>query len=1021
MRAMRTIVGLGLLAAASNCIAQQYGFEQWTPEDGLAQSQVRRLALDRDGRLWVATLGGASVFDGIDFTNHGVQQGLPEAQVSAMLADADGSMWLGSGASLVYVQGLRHTRIDLPADAEGARIEALARDATGRMLIATDGAGVRVFNNNAFGLLEGYPTDTARSARSLLVLADGRIYIGLRDGLLLWEQGRCRRINLGDPAPKSVSATALAPDGSVWVSTYGDGLFRIAAGGSVRVFTEEDGLLQDNVRSVTVDALGRTWASTKFGLNRMDPIAADSFRVRSFTVHQGLPNDNVYCTLEDGHGQLWIGTDGGGLLRFAGDRFVTWTVKEGLCSDLVMTLVADAQGDIWLGTYGSGVCRKDGMAMITTLEGLPNNTVWCSLLDRNGRLWFGTSGGLCRIESGAVVIPDSDAALTDMRVLSLLQDAAGNIWCGTRDGVSVIDSTGSVVHHRSGVRGPGRSVRSMLQTNDGTVWLGSDDGLFAASNGQFTRYSTTDGLSDNTVLSLALDGDGRMWIGTANGIAIKDGRTFSTLRLGNDPGSNYVDILRIDSNGTGWAGTNNGIFRFRPRLLPQQASSIEHINARDGLLGAECNLNAAYQDSAGRMWIGTASGLVVHDPRRAANPPYTALPFCTINGIRSFLQASDWKGQCDSVDQLTNLPIGLRLDHRRHYLTFDYGGVALYDPEAIRFRYMLAGYDADWLPETEARFASYSNLPQGEYTFMAAVRYGQGAWSPSANFRFVILPPFWLTWWFLALCVVVVAGALYGIMRWRAAQRARGEKTRQLMLRSRMLQLEQQALNANMNRHFVFNALNSIQYYINRQDRTAANRYLTSFAKLIRMNLDASQSDTVTLAEELERLELYLGLEHMRFKDKFRYTLETADTVDTSNVHLPAMMLQPYVENSIWHGILPMDRQGSVSISVTPGAPGWVTVTIADDGIGVQESLKGKADGAEDHISKGIEITKGRADVLRSLHLSDIRIQGPEQSHNAAGLVTGTQVKIDLPLGNGTNKPANGLMQAERATTFGLS
>ncbi|MBK7555789.1 MAG: histidine kinase [Flavobacteriales bacterium] len=1018
---MRILIMSFLLSVTTAVIAQQYGFEQWSPEDGLAQSQVRRLALDRDGRLWIATIGGASVFDGRSFTNHGVQQGLPEAQVGAMLAASDGSMWLAAGASLVRVKGLLHERIDLPEEVDGARIEALAFDASGRMLIATDGAGVRTYANGVFGMLEGYPTDTARSARTLLLLADGSVYIGLRDGLLLWKAGHCVEVALGDPAPKNVSSTVLAHDGSVWVSTYGDGVYRIGTDGRMNVFTEEEGLLQDNVRSVTVDALGRIWASTKFGLNRLDPVVADSFRVRSFTVHQGLPNDNVYCTLEDGHGQLWIGTDGGGLLRFAGDRFVTYTVKDGLCSDLVMTISADKNGDLWLGTYGSGVCRWDGMAMITTLEGLPNNTVWCSLLDRSGRHWFGTSSGLCRIEDGAVVLPDSDAALVDMRVLSLLQDAKGNIWCGTREGVSVIDSTGDVVHHRSGGRGPGSSVRSMIQDREGTIWLGSDDGLFAARNGLFTRYSTTDGICDNTVLSLTMDGDGRIWIGTANGITIKDGNTFTSLRLGEDPGSNYVDLLFVDGNGTGWAGTNNGIYRFRPRLLPQQTASIEHINTRDGLLGTECNLNAGYLDAYDRMWIGTASGLVMHDHRRAANPPYTTLPTCSISGIRSFLQPSEWKGQCDSLDRVTGLPVGLHLDHRKHYLTFDYTGVALHDPEAIRFRYMLAGYDADWLPETEARFASYSNLPHGEYTFMAAVRYGQGAWSPSATFQFVILPPFWLTWWFVALCVLAAGGSLFGIMRWRAAIRARSEKTRQLLLRSRMLQLEQQALNANMNRHFVFNALNSIQYYINRQDRTAANKYLTSFAKLIRKNLDASQSDTVTLAEELERLELYLTLEHMRFKDKFRYSVEIDERVDTSNVHLPAMMLQPYVENSIWHGILPMDRQGAVLIRVQTGEEGRVKVTIADDGIGVQESLKGKGNGTEDHISRGIEITKGRADVLRSLHLSDIRISGPEQSHDPAGQVTGTKVDIELPLGNGGKKVANGLNTPERAYTFDVS
>lgn len=1008
---------MGSLLCGLGTFAQQYGFEQWTPEDGLAQSQVRRMALDREGRLWIATLGGVSVFDGSEFSNHGVQEGLPDPQVGALLADPAGGMWLGCGSSLIHINGHRITRNDLPASMEGARIEALLRTDDGRFLLATDGAGVIERRGTAFAPLEGWPQDTARTIRALLQLTDGSLLVGMRDGLLRWRNGRCDRVAL-DGRDLSISSLTMDAERAVWISTYGDGIFRWDASGKIRGFDADDGLLQDNVRWVMVDGSGRAWASSKLGLNRIEQLDPDSFRVRSFMIHQGMPNDNVYCTLEDDHGQLWIGTDGGGLLRFAGDRFVTLTTKEGLCSDLIMTMGRDASGAEWIGTYGNGICRLDGMAMITTLEGLPNNTVWCNLLDSRGRHWWGTSDGLCLVEKGTVRLPEEDILLTDNRVLALMEDRNGNIWCGTRDGVSVIDPTGDVVHHRAGGNGPGRSVRSLVEDAAGNVWLGSENGLYRVRHGRFERFSSENGLPDNTVMTLAIDGAQRLWIGTANGVAIRSDSGIVTIRLGDDPGSNYVDMLHIDANGTGWAGTNNGIYRFRPKLLPAQMGSIERINARDGLLGTECNLNAYYLDTLGRTWIGTASGLVMHDPRRRSNPPYTKLPFCTIGGVRSFLQASDWKGQCDSLDSTSGLPMGLRLDHRKHYLTFDYGSVALHEPEAVRYRYMLAGYDADWLPETEARFASYSNLPHGEYTFKVAARYGQGAWSPEASFAFVILPPFWLTWWFIGGCVLAVAVLLYGIMRWRAMQRARSEKTKQLMLRSRMLQLEQQALNANMNRHFVFNALNSIQYYINRQDRTAANRYLTSFAKLIRKNLDASQSDTVSLAEELERLELYLTLEHMRFKDKFRYTLQINDDVDLHDIHLPAMMLQPYVENSIWHGILPMERQGEVIINVTNSGHGTVLVSVEDDGIGVQESLKGKTNGTEDHISKGIEITKGRADVLRSLNLSDIRIEGPEQVHGPGGQVAGTRVRIELPLGNGSKKVANGLRSAGTGLTF---
>jgi LytS/YehU family sensor histidine kinase len=250
------------------------------------------------------------------------------------------------------------------------------------------------------------------------------------------------------------------------------------------------------------------------------------------------------------------------------------------------------------------------------------------------------------------------------------------------------------------------------------------------------------------------------------------------------------------------------------------------------------------------------------------------------------------------------------------------------------------------------------------------------------------------------LCAAALGGSIYTVAYFRKLRRRRAERTRQLVLRSRMLQLEQQALNANMNRHFIFNALNSIQYCINRQDRTMANKYLTSFAKLIRKNLDASQNDTTSLADELSRLELYLLLERMRFKDKFEYSVSIAPNVEASSVAIPAMMLQPYVENSIWHGILPMTGPGRVEITVENAEPGRTRINITDNGVGIDRSINDKAEAESDHISRGIEITKGRAEILRKLGLSDIRILGPEQTMDREGR-TGTRVVIDLPSGTG--------------------
>ena len=1014
VRAACGVAWLMLYLAVHSAQGQQYAFNQVLPKDGLAQSQVRCMAQDAQGYLWFGTLGGASRFRGLLFQNYALQEGLPDAQVSAMAVDPSGVLWMGSGGVLVRVEGRTLVPLALPSSNDGARIMGLVADSMGRVFIGTDGGGMFVSDGQGIKPLSGYPADTAAQVRAVLLLRDGGLLIGLRNGLVHWKDGASKRVDLGEATPVIISALAQARNGDWWVGTFGNGVYRIGKDGTRTEYDEESGLLQNNVRCLLVDDRDRLWVGTKLGLN-----VFDGGRPRVFTVHQGMPNDNIQCAFQDAEGNLWFGTDGAGVLKYLGDRFITYTTRDGLCSDLVMSITADAQGDLWVGTYDNGICRQDAMAMITTLDGLPNNTIWCGLLDRDGSLWFGTSDGLAHIRNGLIVRTPGADPLLGQRVFALYQDGSGALWCGTREGLCLLRPDGTAKMYASGPDGPGRSVRAIIPDPGRGLWLATDQGLYLFKDEAFRKYTTTEGLCDNSVLCLVRDGKGRIWSGTANGLSCFDGTAFRTLRAAADFGSNYIDLLINDDRGRIWAGTNNGLFLFDPDSVLANPDAIERIGLVDGLRSLEFNLNAAFKGRQGRLLFGSTGGLVLHDiDRHGASAPIAA-PRIHITGVRSFLQPTDWKDQSEGVDG-NGLPIGLHLGYRRHYLTFDYTAISLSKPERVTYRYRLNGYDPDWLPATDARFASYSNLPHGEYTFEVIASIAPGVWSQPASIAFLIDPPYWYRWWFFLVCAVLLAGVLFGIQRYRTVRRERLDRTRHLMLRSRMLQLEQQALNANMNRHFVFNALNSIQFHINRQDRATASKYLTSFAKLIRKNLDASENDTTTLAEELERLELYLNLEHMRFKDKFRYTIEIDPMVDRANVMLPAMMLQPYVENSIWHGILPMGRQGHVRISAAPAEEaGRVAVCIEDDGIGVDHSRRAKQEANGDHISRGIEITKGRADVLRRLGLADIRIHGPEQWHDpGTGAVLGTRVRIELPVTGPAKKTGEHLRTGRSPLTF---
>jgi ligand-binding sensor domain-containing protein len=212
--------------------AQQYAFTQFTPREGLAQSQVRCMAQDAQGYLWFGTLGGASRFDGHAFTNYALQEGLPEAQVNAMLAAHDGTFWLAAGSSLARFDGQHMRTVPMPKSASNSRVLALAENADGDLFIATEGAGVFRKRQDRFAPLEGSRSDTIANVRALLALPDGSLLIGARNGLFKWKDGSYTTIALGGTT-ESVSALAQGKNSDLWIGTFGGGVFRIDANGSV--------------------------------------------------------------------------------------------------------------------------------------------------------------------------------------------------------------------------------------------------------------------------------------------------------------------------------------------------------------------------------------------------------------------------------------------------------------------------------------------------------------------------------------------------------------------------------------------------------------------------------------------------------------------------------------------------------------------------------------------------------------------------------------------------------------------
>jgi hypothetical protein len=371
-------------------------------------------------------------------------------------------------------------------------------------------------------------------------------------------------------------------------------------------------------------------------------------------------------------------------------------------------------------------------------------------------------------------------------------------------------------------------------------------------------------------------------------------------------------------------------------------------------------------------------------------------PGIVLSYIQLNLQNVDWtKWDNLTLDQTTGLPIDLKVDHKHNHFTFHFTGISNSHPDEVRYRYMLEGFDETWQALTPNSFATYSNLPYDQFVFKVMAIGRDGIESETLSYPFEIEPPFWYTWWFITLEIVTGLIIISLIYRWRRKTLITRHEKEKFEMRAKMLALEQESLNSSMNRHFIFNALNSIQYYINRQDRLSANKYLSDFAKLIRKNLDSSNDNLTTLRDELERLELYLRLEHMRFKDKFEYSIVVDPDLDQDAIKVPAMLLQPFLENSIWHGILPKNAPGRVDVKVVRKNDS-IEFTITDDGIGIESSLANKS-GTDSHISKGMAITSGRIDLIKLMTSQHIELQGPYQLAADGDRPPGTRVKIILP------------------------
>ena len=996
---IRAFIWISIIAMAllpSRFYAQQYTFIPFGIKEGLVQSQVRCLTQDHRGFIWAGTLGGLSRFDGRTFQNFDRNSGLLNNQVNCVIELEDGTMAMGCNGSIALHNGLGIVGVPLPDKWKEVTVNCLFQHYSDLWIGTENGLLIYSLTEKKISHLpNAWQNIAGKHIKSIIPFKSNEWLVLTKDGLWSVNQEAEKLVYAAQQPDVNFFDLAIDSDRHIWIATKGMGLIQLNS--NFQFITNHLPNSQPKATAYTNIVLAddhSIWLTSRYGFARFNN---GQFTV--FTVKNGLPTADVRDLLMDRDGNIWLATNGKGIQKFTGDIFQTYSTVNGLSSDAVMSIIQDDQGSMWYSTFDGGICHSaDDSIYRVNIPGLTSNgRFWTSLKTEDGDLWFGSSDGLFRLKDGGKSVrhfTEKDS-LQDKFILDLFQDSRKRLWVGTTKGVSVYQDNS---FHSIALPGqPQKRVRCIREDKSGALWMAGIEGLFRFDGKKFTLYSQRDGLAENSIFTLEVDEFDQLWVGTQSGISLKVGDQFITIQVDQIAGANVINFIKYHEH-TLWLGTNNGLYSapIHGLVEPSQVR-FRGYSLEDGLRSLETNLNSTFIDKSGVMWFGTTEGAVAFFPQKLLqhNSANAKPPLLSLNAIQINLQDQKWFEFSKHIDSISGLAINPQLNYKQNHLTFFFTGISTTYPADVEYQYMLQGLDEDWKNSTYSNSATYSNLPYRHFNLLVRARSRDGLWSDILQYPFEIKPPYWLTWWFIlieaCLAIGIIAFIVYSRIRTKNEQRQKEG----FEMKSKMLVLEQQSLNSSMNRHFIFNALNSIQYYINRQDRMAANRYLSDFAKLIRKNLDNTEENLTTLRDELERLELYLKLEHMRFKDKFDYQIIIDPEVDDASIKVPPMLVQPFLENSIWHGLLPKDGPGQVILKVSI-VEDYLQFTITDNGVGIEHSLQQKTT-TDSHISKGMEITKNRLELIQKSTGQKIGLLGPSQLEDEHGTILGTTVTILLP------------------------
>ncbi|MFQ5334554.1 MAG: sensor histidine kinase [Flavobacteriales bacterium] len=697
-----------------------------------------------------------------------------------------------------------------------------------------------------------------------------------------------------------------------------------------------------------------------------------------FTKREGLPSMRVYGAQQGTDGNIWFALSSG-ICSFNGLSFTTYPLEKKIKGEECTGLIKDRSGLLWCYTSEGHIYRQEGGRFILAgneAAALASQIINSLQIDSRSEIWAGTviPGGLYRMgkQSGKQNLENIDGC--SFYVKQIEENAY--IWGSYPGGVAnnklrvlISDSPYTIALSQKSAY----SKSCFLALDNGDYLYAKDYELLLFNNRQLLSRAFV----EHNVQAMIEDSEGKIWIGLYQGGVI----CFPDSRISGNAYNTYLGGKTVtgiceDNAGNIWFTTlGDGIYYLPSRSVlayrpPQVYSSTNEKTVKDithsSISGTELHISAA-----------SDFRVINTDTARYDSIP----PTIYIAGVRI-------NGRDTLVRERYDLP------HYMNFITISYVGFALSNPNILHYRYTMKGLNVT-PTYTNQQSVQYTTLPPGHYRFEVSAMNKNGYWSQTpAVIEFIIHPPYWETWWFriiASLCgLLLILSVMYLWMR-----SVRKKERERSMVKKRMADLELQALKAQMNPHFIFNTMSSIQHLITTGQKESALKYLSRLAQLMRMVMENSAKARVSVKDECNALEHYLQLESLRFKDKFSYRLVIDENVDAQYDSIPAMLIQPYVENAILHGFAEPGKKGELSIRIAKNE-GGLRCIIEDNGIGRQKAEKNKRRAKMFKKSRGMSITAERLEILNEINNSplSVRIMDLTDERNRAA---GTRVEIFIP------------------------